>query len=196
MVVGVLRVSKVRSGGGAYYLEVAAGGAGTGIEAAGRWLGTGPPELRLSGLVAAADLDAVLAGERPGSGQVLGTARHRVTVAGFDMTFSAPKSVSLLHALGDGEVAAAVTAGHESAVEAAMSYVERHALAVRRRQGVTGRPVPTTVDGVAAAAFVLMTRTCGAEMCRGTPYLPALIFIEPVSRLPPLVNESLAMLAG
>jgi conjugative relaxase-like TrwC/TraI family protein len=154
MVVGVLRVSKVRSGGGAYYLEVAAGGSGTGTEAAGRWMDSGTPALPLSGLVAAADLDAVLAGETPGSGEVLGTARHRVTVAGFDMTFSAPKSVSLLHALGDGEVAAAVTAGHESAVAAAMSYVERHALAVRRRQGVTGRPVPTTVDGVAAAAFV------------------------------------------
>jgi len=150
---GVLRVSKVRSGGAAYYLEVAAG-SGTGIEAAGRWTGTGTPELRLSGVVEAADLEAVLAGEDPGTGRVLGTARRQVTVAGFDMTFSAPKSVSLLHALGDGEVGDAVRAGHVRAVEAAVSYVERHALAVRRRQAMLPVPVPTTVTGVAAAGFV------------------------------------------
>jgi len=154
--VGVLRVSKVRSGGAAYYLEVAAG-SGTGIEEAGRWMGAGTPELRLLGVVEGADLDAVLAGEDPGTGRVLGTARRQVTVAGFDLTFSAPKSVSLLHALGDGEVGDAVSAGHAGAVEAAMSYVERHALAVRRRPAVLPVPVPTTVTGVAAAGFVHRT---------------------------------------
>jgi conjugative relaxase-like TrwC/TraI family protein len=148
----VLRVSKIGSGGGAYYLEVAAG-SGTGIEAAGRWMGHGTAALALSGAVAAADLDAVLAGEDPTTGQVLGTARHRVRVAGYDMTFSAPKSVSLLHALGDLEVSEAVAAGHAGAVEAALSYVEDHALAVRRREG-TPLAVPTAVEAVAAAGFV------------------------------------------
>jgi conjugative relaxase-like TrwC/TraI family protein len=150
----VLRVAKVRSGGHAYYLEVAAGGSGTGIEAAGRWMGRRSDPLGLSGIVRAADLEAVLAGERPGTGEVLGTARSRVQVAGFDMTFSAPKSVSVLHALGDPEVAEAVAAGHGEAVRAAMSYVERRALAVRRTAAAVPVPVPTTVDGVAAAGFV------------------------------------------
>jgi conjugative relaxase-like TrwC/TraI family protein len=154
MVDRVLRVSKVRSDGGAYYLEVAAGGSGTGIEAAGQWMGTGPAELDLTGVVEAVDLDAVLAGEDPSTGQVLGTHRDRVRVAGFDMTFSAPKSVSLLHALGDSDVSGAVAAGHNAAVGAAMSYVERHALAVRRGSGGAPGPVPTEVSGVAAAAFV------------------------------------------
>jgi len=149
----VLRVSKVRSGGAAYYLEVAAGPSGTGIEAAGRWLGRGTPELRLAGTVAGADLEAVLAGRDPRSDTVLGAARSRVRVAGFDMTFSAPKSVSLLHALGEPEVAEAVAAGHADAVEAAMAYVESSALAVRRRGEAPG-PVPTVVAGVAAAGFV------------------------------------------
>jgi len=153
MVSPVLRVAKVRSGGGAYYLEVAAG-TGTGIEAAGRWMGTGSPELGLSGWVNAADLHAVLAGQEPGTGEVLGTARHRVRVAAYDMTFSAPKSVSLLHALGDADVSAAVAAGHARAVGAAMAYVESRALAVRRRTGVASRPIPTTADGIAAAGFV------------------------------------------
>jgi conjugative relaxase-like TrwC/TraI family protein len=153
-VVEVLRVAKVRSGGGAYYLDVAAEGSGTGIEAAGEWMGRGTAELDLAGIVRAPDLEAVLSGEDPATGQVLGTGRSQVRVAGFDMTFSAPKSVSLLHALGDPDVTDAVAAGHRSAVGAALSYVERHALAVRRSSLGAPRTIPTTVEGVAAAGFV------------------------------------------
>ncbi len=150
----MLRLSKVRADGAGYYLEVAGGASGTGIEAPGRWMGSGPGELGLSGVVGAAEFDAVLAGADPVTGRVLGTARHQVRVAGFDMTFSAPKSVSLLHALGDPEVSDAVAAGHAGAVGAAMSYVEDHALAVRRRSATAAVPVPTAVDAVAAAGFV------------------------------------------
>jgi conjugative relaxase-like TrwC/TraI family protein len=150
----VLRVAKVRSGGHAYYLEVAGGATGTGIEAPGRWMGAGAPPMSLSGVVGPAPFAAVLAGEHPGTGEVLGTARARVRVAGFDLTFSAPKSVSVLHALGDPEVVEAVAAGHDEAVRAAMSYVERRALAVRRRDPAAGVAVPAVVDGVAAAGFV------------------------------------------
>lgn len=149
----MLRVAKVRAGGHAYYLEVA-GATGTGIEAPGRWMGSGAPPMAMSGRVGADELAAVLAGEHPRTGEVLGTARSQVRVAGFDMTFSAPKSVSLLHALGDPEVVDAVAAGHEEAVRAAMSYVERRALAVRRRGPAAPVAVPTSVDGVAAAGFV------------------------------------------
>ena len=149
----VLRVAKVGTGGGDYYLEVAAG-TGTGIEAAGRWLGPGTAELGLSGVVGADDLHAVLAGEDPATGQVLGGARHRVRVAAFDMTFSAPKSVSLLHALGESDVSQAVADSHAGAVDAALAYVEERALAVRRRSDSAARPVPTTVEGIAAAGFV------------------------------------------
>src|ERR1700691_1510525 len=115
MVAAVLRVSKVRSGGGGYYLEVAAG-SGTGIEPSGQWMGSGTPPWAHAGPVGGADLHAVLAGEDPRTGAVLGTRRHRVTVAGYDMTFAAPKSVSLLHALGDAQVSSAVAAGHARAV--------------------------------------------------------------------------------
>jgi conjugative relaxase-like TrwC/TraI family protein len=150
----VLRVAKVRSGGHAYYLEVAGGATGTGIEVPGRWMGTGAPPMSLSGVVTAGPLAAVLSGEHPGTGEVLGTARARVRVAGFDLTFAAPKSVSVLHALGDPDVVDAVAAGHDEAVRAAMSYVERRALAVRRRDAAAGVAVPAAVDGVAAAGFV------------------------------------------
>ena len=45
----VLRVAKVRSGGHAYYLEVAGGPAGPGSEAPGRWLGVGRRRCRCRG---------------------------------------------------------------------------------------------------------------------------------------------------
>ena len=109
----MLRVAKVRRGGHAYYLEVAGNGTGTGIEAPGRWLGRGAAALDLSGEVHGDALDAVLRGDDPATGNRLGRAHDRVTVAGFDLSFSAPKSVSMLHALGPPEVASAVLAAHE-----------------------------------------------------------------------------------
>ena len=67
----VLRVSKIRSGGGAYYLEVA-DGTGTGIEAAGRWMGPGHRSCGLSARRGRLTSDAVLAGVDPATGEVLG----------------------------------------------------------------------------------------------------------------------------
>jgi hypothetical protein len=44
--------------------------------------------------------------------------------AGIDVTVSAPKSVSVLYALGDQQVAAAVRTAHQTAVAEALSYLE------------------------------------------------------------------------
>ncbi|HUI02808.1 MAG TPA: MobF family relaxase, partial [Acidimicrobiales bacterium] len=66
--------------------------------------------------------------------------------------FCAPKSVSLLHALGTPQVSAAVREAHERAVDAALDYVERRALAVRRPEG--GVVVPQPAHAVAGACFV------------------------------------------
>jgi conjugative relaxase-like TrwC/TraI family protein len=147
----VLRIAKVRPGGHAYYLEVAAG-TGTGIEAPGRWLGSGARSLGLGGGVDGDALGALLRGDDPQTAQRLGRFHHRVTVAAFDLTFSAPKSVSLLHALGPPQVAEAVGAAHGRAVEAALDYVERRAVAVRRPEA--GVVVPVEAEAVAAAGFV------------------------------------------
>lgn len=152
----MLRVGKVRSGGHAYYLEVAGDATRPGIEPPGRWMGRGPGVLGLGGMVDGADLETVLAGIHPGSGQALGPSRQRVRVAAFDLTFCAPKSVSILHGLSDPAVTREVRAGHEAAVVSALDYVERHAMAVRRIDAASGARVPVTTDAV-AAGFVHRT---------------------------------------
>ena len=64
--------------------------------------------------------------------------------------FSPPKSVSLLHALGDDEVRHAVNQAHLAAWQAALSYLEQRACVTRRgKNGVLRERGP----GFVAAAY-------------------------------------------
>ena len=81
-----------------------------------------------------------------------------VSVAGFDLTFSAPKSVSVVFALGDMAAREAVREAHDRAVRASLGYVERTAAAVRR--GAGGARVEPA-DGLVAAAFRHRTSRAG-----------------------------------
>jgi hypothetical protein len=82
----------------------------------------------------AEELRAVLAGHDPVSGEQL--ARHPARkVPGFDLTFRAPKSVSLLWGLGERTTGAQVMAAHDAAVDAAVGYLERAAGFTRRGAG-------------------------------------------------------------
>ncbi|MGH9089325.1 MAG: MobF family relaxase, partial [Acidimicrobiales bacterium] len=152
----------LRSGAGAYYLadlaeELDAGRArGHGARppdrsdgGPGRWSGRGAAGLGLTGVVGPEDLVAVLEGRHPGTGRPL--ARQHGTVAGYDLTFAAPKSVSVLFALGSPAVAGAVRDAHDDAAAAALGYVAGHSLAARRGSGEERRLVP--VDGPVAATF-------------------------------------------
>ena len=58
-------------------------------------------------------------------------------VAGFDLVFSVPKSVSLLHALGDDQTRRVVNEAHAAAWQAALTYLEDEACVVRRGTGGT-----------------------------------------------------------
>ncbi|MGH9066332.1 MAG: MobF family relaxase, partial [Acidimicrobiales bacterium] len=71
-------------------------------------------------------------------------------VAGFDLTFSAPKSVSVAWALGDESLRAGLRDAHEAAWRSAMEYFQE-AVAMTRvgRAGVA----QVEVEGVTAAAF-------------------------------------------
>lgn len=150
----MLRLGKVGRGGQDYYLAVAAG-TGTGIEPAGQWSGRGAARLALHGEVTAQALGAVLHGRHPGTAEVLSASHDRVRVAAFDLTFCAPKSVSLLHGLGDPDVAGAVHTSHQQAVSAALGYVERRAAAVRGPASQGRWPEP--VDGLVTASFLHRT---------------------------------------
>jgi conjugative relaxase-like TrwC/TraI family protein len=134
----MLSIGKLGIGQERYYLDKVAEGAedyysGEG-EAEGQWLGDAAKELGLDGAVEAAQLTALLTGRNPATGEPLGlrAVGGRGAVPGFDLTFSVPKSASLLWALGDAETSTAVTAATESALDAALDYLQREACWTRR----------------------------------------------------------------
>jgi conjugative relaxase-like TrwC/TraI family protein len=91
-----------------------------------------------------------MAGCDPRTGEQLKPPHGRARVAAFDLTFSAPKSVSVLFAIADEVTSAALLTAHEAAVGAALDYVEREACVTRRgHNGVA----PVGGDGFLAAAY-------------------------------------------
>jgi conjugative relaxase-like TrwC/TraI family protein len=135
----MLSLWKLRVGAEEYYLGQVADGiddyySGAG-ETRGRWLGLANQALDLDDEVTGDQLRAVLAGLNPGTGLTpngdqVKTWKNRVP--GFDLTFSAPKSVSVLYALGDPLVRAEVVEATNIAVEEAVRWLEREACFVRR----------------------------------------------------------------
>ena len=97
-----------------------------GAEARGTWVGSAGASLGLSGPVDGDALRRVLAGLDPLDGSPLRGSSSPVRVAGFDLTFSAPKSVSVLFGIGDRELRAAVRAAHDRAALEAVGYLERN----------------------------------------------------------------------
>src|SRR5215213_10011059 len=99
----MMSIGKLAGGpeAGRYYIDQVAQGredyyAGEG-EAAGVWMRTGAALLGLTGEVGEDDLARLLEGQDPSSGLRLRSARSPSGVAGFDLTFRAPKSVSILY---------------------------------------------------------------------------------------------------
>jgi conjugative relaxase-like TrwC/TraI family protein len=113
------------------------------------WIGHAAAGLGLQGTIDPASLRAVLDGRHPTAGHRLRS--DRATVGGFDLTFSAPKSVSVVFALGGEEAARQVLAAHLQGVRGAVAYVEGHALTARRGSGEEREVVPTT--GAVGASF-------------------------------------------
>jgi conjugative relaxase-like TrwC/TraI family protein len=131
----VLSIGKLTIGQERYYLETVAAGVedyylGVGEEP-GRWLGAAAASLSLDGVVDATALRRVLEGRDPTTAEPLVRTRPDRT-AGLDLTFSAPKSVSVLYALGSSDTVAAVRAAHESAVVEALGWLDTQACWSRR----------------------------------------------------------------
>jgi len=173
----VLSVAKLTVGQEAYYEQQVAGGlddyyAGRG-ESPGIWTGRGAEIIGLSGVVDEGDLGTLLRGVDPASQSRLRTpvrertitvrvldaesgewreeAKRLAPVSGFDLVFSCPKSVSVVHALTEDEqVRREISDAHEASWQAALSYLERKACVVRRGRGGAIREHG---EGFVAAAF-------------------------------------------
>jgi conjugative relaxase-like TrwC/TraI family protein len=150
----VISIGKLRSPD--YYLREIVDGAEDYYlapgEAPGRWRGGGAALLGLEGVVLGDDLAAVFVGRHPRTDEPLTETGPRL--AGFDLTFSPPKSVSVVWAL-SGEVdARRMVACLEGAMGEAERYLEREACWVRR--GHAGR-VSEPAGGFLAAAFLHRT---------------------------------------
>ncbi len=78
------------------------------------------------------------------------TRKPALPVAGFDLTFSAPKSVSVAWALADPATREVIHAAHLQALEFVIAYAESHVFASRAGPGGI---VQEDIRGVVAAAF-------------------------------------------
>ncbi|ORX14156.1 AAA family ATPase [Mycobacterium szulgai] len=90
-----------------------------------------------------------------------GRALSKGSVHGFDLTFAAPKSVSLLRGLTTGINDKAVSEAHRRAVDAAMNYLHRHAGYTRVHNPVTGMKHLQRLPGLVAIAYQHETSRCG-----------------------------------
>ena len=160
-------VSKVQRANASYWIEAVAEGGEDYYtkpgEVPGEWQGELAAELGLHGQIDRAAYALILEGRDPESGEELvhrlptrtftdsaGRERTKQPVLAYDVRFAAPKSVSLLYALGDEELSAQVLGAHDRAVAAGVSYLEQQACFVQRgRRGKLIEPG----QGFCAMAF-------------------------------------------
>jgi conjugative relaxase-like TrwC/TraI family protein len=140
----VLSSAKIGRSSWRYYQRTVAGGACEYYtergDRPGRWQGSGLSALGLTpgAVVEERELEALFGRAlSPTTGKQLGSSWREDAITGFDLTFSAPKSVSTWWALANPETAAAIEVAHRAAVDAALGYLEAHASMSRRgRDGV------------------------------------------------------------
>ena len=115
----MLSIGKLAKGQEGYYLDAVARGVEDYYlegEAPGRWVGAGTALLGLADEVDADALAAVLDGRDPTTDTRLRSSKGG-RIPGFDLTFRAPKSVSVVFGLAEADIAAVVAEAHDLAVE-------------------------------------------------------------------------------
>jgi conjugative relaxase-like TrwC/TraI family protein len=130
-------------------------------ESPGVWAGRWAEGLGLAGVVDPEDLRALVEGRHPETGAELLAGSRKRSVLAFDLTFSAPKSVSLLWALGTAETARVLADAHREAVGEALGFLEERAAVarvqakgVRRRAAASGWAVAGSFIGPAVTAIL------------------------------------------
>ena len=104
-------------------------------QALGEWVGRGSGGLGLQGTPAEGHLGRLLDGEHPVSAVRLEGLRNGRRNVGFDLTWTAPKSVSVLLSVGDEYLQGEVLAAQEAGVRAGLDYLERFECQARRGAG-------------------------------------------------------------
>ncbi|MGH9030000.1 MAG: MobF family relaxase, partial [Acidimicrobiales bacterium] len=127
----------------------------------------------LEGVVEADHLRALIKGTDPVSGTELLAGNPPRKVNAFDATFSAPKSVSLLQALGTPEVASVVSICHTESLSVALGVLDRRAAFTRRQvDGVRGT---AGTGGLAIATFVHHTSRAADPQLHSHCVIPNLV---------------------
>ena len=121
---------------------------------ASAWAGKGAEELGLKGPVDPGTFRAVLEGRVPdGSGTELGRRGRdgeRLHRPGRDLTFSAPKSVSIEALVGGDD---RIVEAHDRAVAATLAWVEKNAAGTRMKDPDTGKMARVGNQKIVAATF-------------------------------------------
>lgn len=110
----------------------------------GRWEGALARELGIEGReIRDGELLRAMQGYHPEGGQALAKNAGEDHKAGWDCTFSAPKSVSQAWAYGDPETRAAMAAAHDAAVSRALEYLSASGAVTNKDRGgdLAGGPV-------------------------------------------------------
>jgi Ti-type conjugative transfer relaxase TraA len=139
------------------YLEGERDGANRGAEdyytesgrTAGRWLGSGAADLHLAGDVNEQAFDRLAAGFHPEMDAALVQRAGEYHRPGWDLTFSAPKSVSVVWGIAEEDQREAIERAHMQAVERTLAFAEQQQLFVARRghngiQRESARPIIAT----------------------------------------------------
>lgn len=119
-----------------------------GGEPAGYWLGQLQSAMHLNGDVQVGELGKMLQGYHPTSGEALASNAGSDHKGGWDVTFSAPKSVSVAWALADAETKTAIQNAQKKAVEAGIKFLEQHSFSSRDRGEMSG-----SIYQIIAAAY-------------------------------------------
>ena len=123
---------------GEYYVNLAQEDYYTqGAEPPGKWFGSGAEFLGLTGLLDKEKFIQILQGFDPENPNrlLVQNAGNPDRQSGWDLTYSAPKSVSVLWSQVDDLTRKEIEKAHEDAVKSAMSYLEENAAFTRRGKG-------------------------------------------------------------
>ncbi len=133
----MLSIGVMANGQGDYYVALASPDYYlSGGEPLGRWCSQGAHELGLAGTVESDHFANLLSGHTPtGNARLVQNAGERDRRPGWDLTFSAPKSVSTLWSQADPLIRRIIEDAHRQAVESAIAYLEAHAAYTRRGRG-------------------------------------------------------------